>query len=91
MCETNLSPPCGPQQDCHEDHEEGGDNVGDGDAGEEEVEDGVLGDRIVSASGQQCLVWFYEASIGGSFSVPKRRISVQHPGLVPVYESKEGD
>ena len=39
---TDLGPSCGPQQDCHEDHEEGGDDVGDGDAGKEEVEDGVL-------------------------------------------------
>ena len=70
MPDTNLCPPCGPQQDCHEDHEEGGDDVGDGDAGEEEVEDGVLGDCVVPAAGQQFLVWFDEASIGDSLSVP---------------------
>ena len=68
--DTNLCPPCGPQQDCHEDHEEGGDDVGDGDASEEEVEDGVLGDCVVPAAGQQFLVWFDEASIGDSLSVP---------------------
>ena len=84
MCETNLSPPCGPQQDCHEDHEEGGDDVGDGDAGKEEVEDGVLRDRVVSAAGQQCLVWFYEASIGGSFGVPERSTSMQQPWSIKV-------
>ena len=39
---TDLGPSCGPQQDCHEDHEERGDDVCDGDAGKEEVEDGVL-------------------------------------------------
>ena len=70
FCNTDLSPPCSPEQDGHEDHEKGWEDVGDGGGGKEEVEDRVLGDRVVPAPGEEGLVRFDEATVGDLLSVP---------------------
>ena len=70
FCNTDLSPPCSPEQDGHEDHEKGWEDVGDGGGGEEEVEHGVLWDRVVPAPGEEGLVRFDEATVGDLLSVP---------------------